>query len=159
MKIKRDTVVKPLPSAGLIKKYEKFWRLTLPKSFFNFIKENNGVKVEEATFECNNRGYALERFLCIVDDIENHSKGNYDIDVVFSQIGERLTDNEDLLGAEVLPIASVFAGDFVCLDFRTDKNNPSVCIWSHEESGEFEPVTYNVAGNFTEFLNGLYEPK
>ncbi|MCU7744059.1 SMI1/KNR4 family protein [Priestia sp. YIM B13446] len=159
MKIKRDTVVKPLPSAGLIKKHEKFWRLTLPNSFLNFIKENNGVKVEEATFECNNRGYALERFLCIVDDIENHPKGIYDIDVVFSQIGERLTDNEDLLGAEVLPIASVFAGDFVCLDFRTDKNNPSVCIWSHEESGEFEPVTYNVADNFTEFLNGLYEPK
>lgn len=89
--------------------------------------------------------------MCILDDIENNSKGNYDIDVVFSQIGERLTDNEDLLGAEVLPIASVFGGDFVCLDFRTDKNNPSVCVWSHEESGDFKPVTYNVADNLTEF--------
>lgn len=93
--------------------------------------------------------------MCILDDIENNSKGNYDIDVVFSQIGERLTDNEDLLGAEVLPIASVFGGDFVCLDFRTDKNNPSVCLWSHEESGDFKPVTYNVADNLTEFLKIL----
>ncbi len=54
-----------------------------------------------------------------------------------------------------MPISSVFAGDFVCLDFRIDKNNPSVCIWSYEESGEFEPVTYNVADSFTEFLEIL----
>jgi len=155
MKIKKNTIVRPLPSEGLIKNHEKYWRLSLPNSFLEFIKENNGVEVEEATFECNNRSYALERFLCILEDIENHPKGIYDIDVVFSQIGERLTDNEDLLGAEVLPIASVFAGDFVCLDYRIDKDNPSVCVWSHEESGEFEPVTYNVADNFTEFLKTL----
>lgn len=152
MKIKQDTIVRPLPSEELIKIHEKFWRLSLPKTFLEFIKKYNGVEVEEATFECNNRGYAIERFLCILDDIENNSKGIYDIDVVFSQIGERLTDNEDLLGAEVLPIAMVFGGDFVCLDFRTDKNNPSVCVWSHEESSDFKPVTYIVADNFTEFL-------
>jgi len=131
VKIKRDTVVKPLFSEGLIKKHEKFWRLTLLNSFLNFIKENNGVKVEEEAFECNNSCYVIERFLCIVDDIETYSIGNYDIDVVFSQIGEGLTANEGLLGAELLPIASTFTGDFVCLDFRTDQNTPSVCIWSH----------------------------
>ncbi|MFS0761901.1 MULTISPECIES: SMI1/KNR4 family protein [Peribacillus] len=155
MKIIQDTIVKPLPSEELIKKHEKFWRLTLPESFLNFIKTYNGAEVKEATFESNNRSYALERFLCMLDDIENNPKGIYDIDVVFSQIGERLSDNEDLLGADVLPIASIFAGDFVCLDFRTNKNNPSVSVWSHEESGEFEPVFYNVADSFNEFLELL----
>lgn len=52
-------------------------------------------------------------------------------------------------------IGSIFAGDFVCLDFRRNKENPSVCVWSHEESGEFEPVLYKVADNFTEFLESL----
>ncbi|RVT63862.1 SMI1/KNR4 family protein [Niallia taxi] len=155
MKMKHDTIVTPLPSEELIKKHEKFWRLRLPEPFVNFVKLYNGIEVEEATFECNNRGYAIERFLCILDDIENNTKGIYDIDVVFSQIGERLTDNEDLVGAEVLPIASVFAGDFVCLDFRHNKENPSVCVWSHEESGEFEPITFKVADDFEEFLKFL----
>ncbi|GGE59419.1 SMI1/KNR4 family protein [Priestia taiwanensis] len=155
MKIKQSTIVKPLPSEELISKHEKFWRLKLPEVFLDFIKTYNGVEVEEATFECNARNYSIERFLCMLDDIENHPKGIYDIDVVVSQIGERLTDNEDLLGAEVLPIASIFAGDFVCLDFRENKDKPLVCVWSHEESGEFEPVFYKIADNFTEFLEIL----
>ena len=127
-KIKKDTIIRPLPSWELIKEHEKYWMISLPESFLKFIKENNGVEVQACSFTCNNRVYALERFLCILDDIEHHPKGMYDIDVVFSQIGERLTDNEDLLGAELLPIAIVFAGDFLCLDFRADKNNPSVCL-------------------------------
>lgn len=155
MKIKQDTIVRPLPSEELIKKHENFWRLQLPGSFLDFIKVYNGAEVEGAIFECNNRSYAIERFLCILDDIENSPKGIYDIDVVFSQIEERLTDNEDLLGAEVLPIASIFAGDFVCLDFRENKKNPLVCVWSHEESGEFEPVLYKIAANFSGFLEVL----
>ena len=155
MKIKHSTIVKPLPSEELIKKHENFWRLKLPGSFLDFIKVYNGAEVEAATFECNNRSYAIERFLCMQEDIENSSKGIYDIDVVFSQIEERLTEHKDLLGAEVLPIASMFAGDFVCLDFRGNKENPLVCVWSHEESGEFEPVFYKVVDNFAEFLEVL----
>src|SRR5690625_317585 len=155
MKIKQHTIVKPLPSAELIKKHESFWRLKLPDTFLDFIKLYHGVEVEGATFVCENRSYVIERFLCILDDIENNPQGIYDIDVVISQIEERLTDNEDLLGAEVLPIASLFAGDFVCLDFRENKESPSVCVWSHEESGEFEPLFYKIVDNFTEFLEIL----
>lgn len=155
MIIKQDTIVKPLPSEDLIKQHEKYWRLKLPESFLNFIKINNGAEVEEATFEYRSRIYAIERFLCMLDDIENNPNGIYDMDVVLSRIEERLNYNEDLLGAEVLPISAVFAGDFVCLDFRDDKENPAVCVWSHEEAAEFEPVFYIIADNFTEFLEIL----
>ncbi len=44
-----------MPSEELIKKHEKFWRLKLPESFVNYLKLYNGVEVQEATFECNNR--------------------------------------------------------------------------------------------------------
>lgn len=88
MKIIQDTIVKPLPSEELIKKHENFWRLKLPGSFLDFIKVYNGAEVEGATFVCDNRSYAIERFLCMLDDIENNPKGIYDIDVVFSQIEE-----------------------------------------------------------------------
>lgn len=55
MKLIQETVVTPMPSEELIKKHEKFWRLKLPESFVNYLKLYNGVEVQEATFECNNR--------------------------------------------------------------------------------------------------------
>lgn len=157
MIMKLDTIVKPLPTDFLINKYEGFWKLKLPEGFISFIKSYNGVVVEGAEFKGSNRKYMIERFLCMVDDIENNPMGIYDIDVVFSQIGERLTENEDLLGAEVLPIANVFAGDFICLDFRESKYEPTVCVWDHEESEVFEPVTYKISDSFSDFLDMLHE--
>ena len=159
MKLKENTVVYPLPTDELIEKQERFWRLKLPGAYVDFIKKYNGVEAEQATFIINNRNYYIERFLCMLDDIENNPMGIYDIDVVFSQIGERLTDNEDLIGAEVLPIAVVFAGDIVCLDYRDKNNIPSVCVWSHEESGLFQPVLNRVANSFQEFLAKIEEYK
>lgn len=90
-----------------------------------------------------------------MENYKDSQLGWYDISVVISQIEERLTDNLDLIGVEVLPIAELFAGDYVCLDYRTNKNAPSVCVWSHEKSGEFEPVTYKVADTFAEFIEML----
>jgi len=78
------------------------------------------------------------------------------MEVVLSQIDTRLTDDENLIGANVIPIAALFAGDFVCLDFRNSET-PSVVVWFHEESDELSPVTTKVAEDFTEFLNMLKE--
>ena len=85
------------------------------------------------------------------DDDEN---GWYDIEVVLSDIDTRLTDDEDLIGINVIPFAVLFAGDFLCLDFR---EIPSVVVWYHEESEELNQVTSEVADNFSEFLSMLKE--
>lgn len=81
--------------------------------------------------------------------------GWYDIAVVLSQIDTRLTDNPDLMGDELIPIAELFAGDYICLDYRDSKTEPSICVWAHEESDVFSPTTYWVADNFSEFLEML----
>ena len=155
MTIKENTVIYPLPDTRLIEKCEKHWRLTLPEDFRQFISCCSGAVPNEISFDSGGRSRAVERFLCILENYKDTDFGWYDIRVVESQIGERLTDNEDLLGMEVLPIAALFAGDYACLDFRADKENPSVCVWSHEESEEFAPVTYKVADSFTDFLSKL----
>lgn len=152
MTIQDNSIIQPIPSAELISEKEKKWRLVLPVDYKEFIMNYNGGIPNEKSFECNNRNYAITRFLCILKNVQEAQHGWYDISVVESQIGERLTDNEDLIGVEVLPIAELFAGDYVCLDYRENKEMPSVCIWSHEESGEFEPVTYKVADTFTDFV-------
>lgn len=156
MTIKEDTIVYPTPDEALIAYKEDAWRQVLPEDYKNFIMKYNGGEPEEKTFFCHNHYYALLRFLCILKNPSLSPYGYHEIDVVDTQIGERLTANEDLVGAEVLPIGALFAGDCLCLDFREDKNNPSVCVWSHEESGEFDPTTYRVADSFTDFINMLY---
>ena len=60
--------------------------------------------------------------------------------------------HEDFLGFELIPIAALFGGDFVCLNYVKDPENPSMCNWYHEESYELEPAIELVANNFTEFL-------
>lgn len=155
MKIKEDTVVEPLPCEELLAVREQQWELSLPQDYREFIMEYNGGEPDKGTFLCQGHRYVVTRFLCILENIQESKDGWYDIGAVESQIGERLTDNEDLIGIEVLPIAELFQGDFACLDFREDSGCPSVCVWSHEESGDFEPVTYQAAASFTEFLEML----
>lgn len=157
MEIKKDSIVYPLPDLSLIKEEEKFWHIKLPKDYLDFIMRYNGGEPVQDTFEYNKYDYSIDRFLCILDDVENSEDGEYDISVVEEEIGEMLTDNENLIGIEVLPIAELYGGDMVCLDFRKSPDSPTVCIWDSEESDEFEPVTYEVAKSFTEFCEMLYE--
>ncbi len=102
-----------------------------------------------------NSNYVIERFLGFINNYKTSSIGIYDIAVVLSQIDTRLTDNPDLEGDELIPIASLFAGNYLCLDFTKDGENTSICIWDHEESDEFQPVTYKVADSFSEFIEML----
>lgn len=81
--------------------------------------------------------------------------GQYDIGVVIAQIEDRLTDDEDLVGTNLIPFASVFGGDFLCLDFRTLPSQPSVVLWDHNESDELEPVTFHVTDTFENFIELL----
>ena len=157
MEIKKDSVVYPLPTKALIEEEEGFWHIKLPKDYLDFIMHYNGGEPVQDTFLCDEYEYGIDRFLCILDDVEDSEYGEYDIGVVEGEIGEMLTDNEDLIGIEVLPIAELYGGDMVCLDFRKNPKAPTVCVWDSEESDEFEPVTYEVAKSFTEFCDMLYE--
>ncbi|MBA3927791.1 SMI1/KNR4 family protein [Listeria rustica] len=153
MLIQKDTLVFPLPTEELFKRKEGFWRVSLPIDFVEFLKENNGGIPVDGAFVCNNHEYIIDRFLCLLDVPRDNEFGIYDIDVTLTQLEDRLTDNEELIGADILPIAVLFAGDFLCLDFRENRGKPVVCVWNHEESSELDPETYFVTKTFEEFLN------
>lgn len=151
-----DTIALPLPNDDLLLEKERNWRLKLPESFKQFLKKYNGCSIENNKFHKDYENYAIARFLCILKDVREHDSGWSDISVVETQIGERLTDNEDLIGIEVLPIAELITGDYLCFDYRIKKENPDVCVWSNDESGDFNPVTYYIADTFESFLDLLY---
>lgn len=152
MKIQDNTVILPKPTEKLLLEHERKWRLKLPEDYKDFVMNYSGGIPGEKFFRCNKRNYEVTRFLCILKNVSETKEGWYDISVVESQIGERLTDNGDLIGVEILPVAELFAGDYVCLDYRENKEIPCVCIWSNDESGDFDPVTYKVADTFKEFI-------
>lgn len=155
MNIIQDTIVYPLPDDSFLNKEEGMWKVIIPEQYREFLKKYNGGVPEQKSFTANHRSYAIERFLCVLEDTNSNEFGVYDIDVTLTRIEDRLTDNEDLVGVELLPIATLFSGDYLCLDFKVSKEMPSVCVWSHEEFGELDPVTYEASSSFEEFLKLL----
>ena len=104
---------------------------------------------------CEGTDRLIERFLPMLKNPRKYpDAGQYDIGVVMTQLEQRIALDPDELGSKLIPIAYLFAGDFVCLDFRTD-SNPSVVVWLHEESRDYAPATIAVAQSFTEFCEKL----
>ena len=106
MRIKKNTIIHPLPKENLILEFEEDWEVKLPEDYRDFVKRYGGGEPAEAAFDYNGHSYMIERFLCLLEDPDDvDDLGWYDIDVVRSQVSWRLTANEDLIGAEMLPIA------------------------------------------------------
>mgnify|MGYP000875586719 FL=1 len=152
-----QSIIYPLPTEALLHEREIAWRVKLPDDYKNFIMRKNGFRPSKNSFSLKNRSFLIERFLCVLENTKDNLLGVYDIDVVMSQLDERLFVHEDILGFELVPIAALFGGDFVCLNYIEDLKNPSICIWYHEESYELEPSVEFVANNFTEFLDMLQD--
>ena len=147
-----QSIIYPLPTDALLQEREVAWRVKLPDDYKEFIKRKNGFRPSKNLFSLTNRSFLIERFLSILENTKDNPLGIYDIDVVMSQLDERLFVHEDILGFELIPIVVLYGGDFLCLNYLEETENPSICIWYHEESYELEPAIELVAINFTEFL-------
>ena len=152
-----QSIIYPLPTDALLNEREVAWKVRLPDDYKNFIMRKNGFRPSKNLFSLANRSFLIERFLCVLENTKDNPLGMYDIDVVMSQLDERLFVHEDILGFELIPIAALFSGDFLCLNYVEEPAHPSMCIWYHEESYELEPAIEFVANNFTEFLAMLQD--
>ena len=152
-----QSIIYPLPTDALLQEREVAWKVQLPEDYKKFIMRKNGFRPSKNSFSLKNRSFLIERFLCVLENSKDNPLGVYDIDVVMSQLDERLFVHEDILGFELVPIAALFGGDFLCLNYIEDPENPSICIWHHEESYELEPAIEFVANNFTEFSDMLQD--
>lgn len=112
--LKEDSVLKE-GLAERIKKVEEYCHVKFPDDYIIFIEEYNvGLPVAN-TFMANHKEYVIERFLGFVSDYQNSPMGEYDIAVVMAPIETYMTDNPDLVGADLIPIAKLTTGDYVCL--------------------------------------------
>ena len=147
-----QSIIYPLPTDALLQEREVAWRVKLPDDYKEFIKKENGVIPSKRYFHFEHNEKVIDHFLAILA-----ISGDYDIGVVSTQLEGRIVFDEDNVGMQLIPIAALFGGDFVCLNYVEDSEKPSICIWYHEESYELEPAIEFLANNFTEFLAMLYE--
>ncbi|MFM2479672.1 SMI1/KNR4 family protein [Celerinatantimonas sp. MCCC 1A17872] len=141
------------PSQERIKQFQTFHRIELPECFVHLMQRSNGAILQDEFIKCEEQDRVVERLLCILDCSSSNSETDqYEISVVIAQIEDRLTDDEDQLGTVIIPFAVLFGGDFICLDYRNNNKSPSIVLWDHEESEEFDPVTYHVMDSMEELL-------
>ena len=151
-----QSMIYPLPTNVLLQERGVAWRVKLPDDYKEFIKNENGLIPSKRYFHFGNNEKVIDRFLAILAISGEKAEEVYDIGVVSTQLEGRIVFDEDYVGMQLIPIAALFGGDFVCLNFTEDPDNPSMCIWYHEESYELEPAIEFLANNFTELLAMLY---
>ena len=152
-----QSIIYPLLTDALLLEREVVWRVKLPDDYKEFIKKENGVIPSKRYFHFEHNEKVIDRFLAILAISGEKTEEDYDIGVVSTQLEGRIVFDEDNVGMQLIPIAALFGGDFVCLNYVEDSENPSISIWYHEESYELEPAIEFLANNFTEFLAMLQD--
>ena len=152
-----QSIIYPLPTDALLQEREVAWRVKLPDDYKEFIKKENGVIPSKRYFHFENNEKVIDRYLAILAISGEKTEEDYDIGVVSTQLEGRIVFDEDNVGMQLIPIAALYGGDFLCLNYVEDSEKPSICILYHEESYELEPAIEFLANNFTEFLAMLQD--
>ena len=152
-----QSIIYPLLTDALLLEREVVWRVKLPDDYKEFIKKENGVIPSKRYFHFEHNEKVIDRFLAILAISGEKTEEDYDIGVVSTQLEGRIVFDEDNVGMQLIPIAALYGGDFLCLNYVEDSENPNISIWYHEESYELEPAIEFLANNFTEFLAMLQD--
>lgn len=174
-KAEQNSII-PIPSEHTIKETEEYFKQNFPKAYVKFIEEYNGCIPITNKFDFPREIFDLcpdeniKRFLYMIDDdkliyghcsypVNGQETGVYNILVVDATLESRITPPEYMDSYEypLIPIALTGYHNYICLDYREDRGNPSICFWDNEESEEAQPVTITISNSFIDFFNGLYE--
>lgn len=152
-----DAILAP-PSAARITQFEEYYSIRFPEDYKEFLRGSNGAVPREQCFSSAAGEHVVERFLPLIENLGQHPVWDqYDLSVVTSQLDARLADGSSDFALQLIPIAELFAGDFLVLDYRANKDSPRVAIWDHEASKDFAPVTHPVCATFSAFLRLLHK--
>ena len=154
---KEQSIISLMPTDTLLQEREVAWMVKLPDDYKEFIKKENGLIPTKRYFHFGNNEKVIDRFLAILAISGEKAEEAYDIGVVSTQLEGRIVFDEDYVGMQLIPIAALYGGDFLCLNYVKDTEKPSIYIWYHEESYELDPAVEFVANSFSEFLDMLYE--
>ncbi|KMQ59757.1 hypothetical protein ACM40_16705 [Chryseobacterium sp. BLS98] len=150
---------KELKDTNSIQKVEEILGIKFPSDYINVVLENNAATPSPNTIDTNRQvGKAFGELLNFNLDSEEN------IISLYQELKNKIPE-------KVYPITMDPGGNFLCYDFRSNENNPTIVRWDHEqkfivedkeiiiEDHEKESDYYNldfVANSFTEVLTELY---
>lgn len=129
-----------------IRKTEELLGIRFPEDYVQCVLENNGGTPKPQEFDVEGR-----RFPAVFEHLLDHDPNSK------SYIVEFCPDYIDHLPDGIYPFAGDPFGNFICFDYRSDKDNPSIVFWDHEKPDNKN--VFPVCRTFTELLNKLYEPE
>jgi hypothetical protein len=136
------------PSADRVRSLEADFSIRFPAAYKDFLGRHNGARVLDGSLESPDGNLVIERFLPVLDDFRTHPEGWADVSVVATQLDARLSVDPDSTGLAVVPIAALFGGDMLVLDYRDVPHDPPVSRWDHEASDDFRPAVRPVVLDF-----------
>ena len=149
--------VLPPPSDALLTQVQAYYEVKFPADYLRLLSQSNGCEPTRKFFALDGNERVVERFLPMLEDAKSDERNGWaDLEVVASQLDTRLATDPDGENIDLIPIAALFAGDFVVLDYRANRAVPTVGVWNHEASTDFAPVVKTVAPTVTEFLGMLH---
>jgi hypothetical protein len=144
-----DSVGPPLNNAH-VQEVADYLELDFDPDFLALLARHNGGVPHQKFFRFHDNEKVVTRILCLVDDeAEGEECQDFDIEVAQVELDEILEDG-------LLPFAVIYAGDYLCFDYRNGLDRPRIVLLDHERSTSGKPHTMPVAAHFAEFLNMLH---
>lgn len=131
-------------SRDVIAEVERIFGVRFPEDYIECAKKYHGGYPNRDFFPLDEKNNATFNRLL------NFNKDNSSYIVkVFQDIRDRLVDH-------VYPFASDDFGNFICFDYRKNKENPTIAFWDHEDAflNKETGVSY-ICDSFNEFLAKL----
>ncbi len=127
-----------------VARIERGFGIRFPEDYIECALKNHGGTPSYDVFDVKGRHILGFNRLLSLDS----SDGDY-IPVVYRDIRDRLVDH-------VYPFASDDFGNFICFDYRKNKENPTTCFWDHEVAFlDKVKGVFHICDSFTELLAKL----
>ncbi|WP_169713676.1 SMI1/KNR4 family protein [Paludifilum halophilum] len=128
-----------------ISKVEKEFGVNFPTDYIECVLENHGGSPDPDAYDFKGEKEAVFDRLLSYDPNQPH------------YILRNYRAIKDRLPTDIFPIASDPFGNFICLDYRVDKEKPKIVFWDHEKHSRRLAIT-PICDSFTELISKLYEP-
>ncbi|MCY6485230.1 SMI1/KNR4 family protein [Clostridium aestuarii] len=114
-----------------------------PEDYLKCVKENNGGYPSLNLFDFTKKEGAVIKVLLSFDLNE------------YENILEVYKWVKDSLPSKVYPFAADPFGNYICFDYRTNKEEPIIVFWDNKEANSENCIVY-ICDTFTKFLLKLY---
>lgn len=152
MKIEENSIVYPLPTIKLLKHRESYWHVILPEGYKEFISKYNGAAPIQKVFSVGEHEYEVDRFLCILGNYNENDPAEYNISNVITGLDGILFFDKEAEYYQLIPIVKTPYANYICLNYRYARENPTVVFLDAHSSWNLEPSCDDLFPNFDTFL-------